>query len=77
MEKGKAVAKLSLLQKGGASSHQKGCHVGQGGGNRKSASPRDSSGSPPQADTQPQRPRPRAPTQCCQGGRHQPFAEQT
>lgn len=67
MEKGKAVAKLSLLQKGGASSHQKGCHAGPGGGDRKSASPRDPPGSPPQADTQPQRPRPRAPTVLSRG----------
>lgn len=53
MEKGKPVMKLSLLQKGGASSHQKGCHAGQEGGNRKGASPWDSPGSPPQAETRP------------------------
>ena len=46
---------------------QKRCHVGQKGGNRNGASPRDSLGCPQQAETRPQRPKPRAPTQCCPG----------
>lgn len=46
---------------------QKRCHVGQKGGNRNGASPQDSLGCPQQAETRPQRPKPRAPTQCCPG----------
>lgn len=56
---------------------QKRCHVGQKGGNRNGASPRDSLGCPQQAETRPQRPKPRAPTQRCPGGRHPPFTGQT